>query len=256
MPINHSIILGEGEPLCILHGFLGMSDNWKSLGNKYAEAGFEVHLIDQRNHGKSFWSDSFNYKEMSGDLKDYLEHYKIKETALIGHSMGGKTAMEFACNNPELTSKLIVADIAPRYYPPHHTQILNALEQLKLSELTSRNEADTQLKSYISDQGIRQFLLKNLFWKEKKELAFRFNLPILRTKMEEIGSSLQMNDQFNGPTLFLGGENSDYIGEKDVALIKKHFPNATIDVIHKAGHWVHAENPAEFYLKSLRFLNS
>ncbi|MGB5319795.1 alpha/beta fold hydrolase, partial [Eudoraea sp.] len=175
MPINHSIILGEGEPLCILHGFLGMSDNWKSLGNKYAEAGFEVHLIDQRNHGKSFWSDSFNYKEMSGDLKYYLEHYKIKETALIGHSMGGKTAMEFACNNPELTSKLIVADIAPRYYPPHHTQILNALEQLKLSELTSRNEADTQLKAYISDQGIRQFLLKNLFWKEKKELALRFN---------------------------------------------------------------------------------
>jgi pimeloyl-ACP methyl ester carboxylesterase len=122
----YSKITGKGAPLCILHGFLGMSDNWKTLGNTYAEKGYEVHLIDQRNHGRSFHSEDFNYDLLSNDLLDYLGHHGIAKTHIIGHSMGGKTAMQFACSQPFYVEKLIVADIAPKYYPPHHQEIVNA----------------------------------------------------------------------------------------------------------------------------------
>ncbi len=253
-PILHSKIIGKGKPLCILHGFLGMSDNWKSIGNKYAEAGYEVHLIDQRNHGKSFWSDVFDYKELSEDLERYVSNHELASIDLIGHSMGGKTAMEFSCTYPPLVDKLIVADIAPKYYPPHHAHILDALGALNLVEISSRNEANEKLAAHLDDLGTRQFLLKNLYWKEKGQLAFRFNLEVLKTKMEEIGATLNPGSQFNGPTLFLRGSKSDYIKDEDFDRIKTHFPNAELDTIADAGHWVHAENPSIFFDKSIHFL--
>lgn len=256
MQILHSKILGQGRPLCILHGFLGMSDNWKSLGNKFAEDGFEVHLIDQRNHGKSFWSEVFNYEEMAKDLKDYMDYHRLNKADFIGHSMGGKTVMEFACNYPHLVGKLIIADIAPKYYPPHHAHILDALGQLDLMEIDSRNKANLELEKHLKDFGIRQFLLKNLYWKDKKQLAFRFNLRVLQNKMEEIGSTLKDTEQFQGSTLFIRGGNSDYIQTEDLENIKKHFPQMSLDTIANAGHWLHAENPNAFYMKSLAFLNS
>lgn len=254
--ILHSRIIGSGTPLIILHGFLGMSDNWKTLGAKYAENGYETHLIDQRNHGKSFHSQNFNYDLLSDDLKRYIEHHTLGKICIIGHSMGGKTAMQFACDHTELTEKLIVADISPKYYPPHHHDIINGLRALDFEKIKSRGDADAELSKFLSDFGTRQFLLKNLFWAEKGKLALRFNLPVLSTKMEEIGENISATAQFGGPTLFLKGDASEYVAETDLPEIKRHFPLAKIDTIENAGHWVHAANPTQFFEKSLAFMNS
>jgi esterase len=253
-PILNAKVLGKGRPLCILHGFLGMSDNWKTLGAAYANKGFNVHLIDQRNHGKSFHSADFNYNFLANDLKIYLDAYSIPKTSIIGHSMGGKTAMQFACNFPEMTEKLIVADIAPKFYPPHHHEIIDALRSVNLDIISTRTEADAALKKQLSNAGIRQFLLKNLYWTKEKKLAFRFNLPILSKKMEEVGENINSTDNFTGPTLFLRGSKSEYVTENDINDIQKHFPNGTLDTVSNAGHWLHAENPKEFLEKSLAFL--
>ena len=164
----HSNILGQGKPFVILHGFLGMSDNWKTLGKKISEEGFEVHLVDQRNHGHSFHDDNFDYETLSEDLRHYFEAHDLSEAIVLGHSMGGKTAMLFATQNPNLVSKLIVADISPRFYPIHHDAILEGLSSLDFSEIKSRGAADKQLANYVSDFGTRQFLLKNLYWERKR----------------------------------------------------------------------------------------
>jgi pimeloyl-ACP methyl ester carboxylesterase len=250
----HSQILGSGKPFVILHGFLGMSDNWKTLGTRWAEDGYEVHLLDQRNHGRSFHSEDFSYKVMSEDLKNYCEEHDLKEIILLGHSMGGKTAMQFAVKYPEMVSKLIIADIGPKAYPQHHQDILKALSSLDFSKIKSRSEAEAILSEYIKDTGTRLFLLKNLYRKNKTELALRINLPVLSDKIEEVGKNLPENTVFKGDTLFLGGENSGYIQPMDEILIKKHFPKAEIGTISKAGHWLHAENPDEFYDNVMNFL--
>ena len=252
-PLLFSNILGKGDPLVILHGFLGMSDNWKTLGTHYAENGLEVHLLDQRNHGRSFWSPTFNFDVMAEDLKVYLDHHSLTNILLIGHSMGGKTAMQFACNYPEQVKKLLVADIAPKYYPPHHDEIIEALNALDLPAIKSRKEADDALALHIRDAGVRQFLLKNLYRQNKEQLAFRFNLAVLSSKMEEIGDNLGVSDSYPGPTLFLRGDRSEYITPADLPLIKSHFPAASLDTVSEAGHWLHAENPVEFLEKSMRF---
>ena len=252
----HSKILGKGTPLLVLHGFLGMSDNWKTLGNQYAKNDFEVHLIDQRNHGKSFWSQSFNYEILAEDISRYMQHYALSPAGVLGHSMGGKTAMQFACNFPDLVEKLLVADIAPKYYPPHHQDILNALTNLPLESIGSRGEADAELAKRLSEPGIRQFLLKNLYWIDKGKLGFRCNLEVLDKKIEEIGENIGSTDNFDGPTLFLRGDRSEYISPSDLTEIKRHFPAAELQTVENAGHWLHAENPQQFFEKSILFFKS
>lgn len=252
--ILHSQILGSGKPFVILHGFLGMSDNWKTLGTRWADDGYEVHLLDQRNHGRSFHSDEFSYKVMAEDLKNYCQEHDLNEIILLGHSMGGKVAMQFAITYPEMVSKLIIADIGPKAYPSHHQDILKALSSLDFSKIKSRGEAEAILSEYIKDEGTRLFLLKNLYRKNKNELALRINLPILSKKIEEVGMALPENTVFKGDTIFLGGEKSGYIEPMDELLIKKHFPKAIIKTISKAGHWLHAENPDEFYDNVMIFL--
>ena len=231
-------------------------NNWKTLCNQYAKNGFEVHLIDQRNHGKSFHSVDFDYEFLADDLKRYIEHHTIAKASIIGHSMGGKTAMQFAILYPELVYKLIIADIAPKYYPPHHNEIINALTSLNFDLISSRSEADKELSKHLTNYGIRQFLLKNLYWIEKGKLNFRFNLDVLQHKMEEIGENIAATATFTKDTLFLRGDKSEYILSNDFDTIKRHFPTASIKTISNAGHWLHAENPKEFFLFSLEFLNS
>lgn len=250
----HSQIMGEGKPFVILHGLLGMGDNWKTLGTKFSEEGYQVHLIDQRNHGRSFHSENFNYALMAEDLKTYCNHYKLDDIVLLGHSLGGKTAMHFATSFPLVISKLIVADISPKQYPQHHQDILKALSVLDFTILKSRGEADDVLSQYIKELGTRQFLLKNLYWKKKGELGLRVNLKAISENIEEVGKPLAENAVFQGDTLFLKGEKSGYIESTDEILIKKHFPNATIATVSRAGHWLHAENPSEFYQIVMNFL--
>lgn len=250
----YSNIIGEGKPLLIIHGFLGSSDNWKSLGMLYANEGFEVHMLDLRNHGKSFWSDEFDYKVMSDDVLEYCKHKNLETVSIIGHSMSGKVAMLFATKYPEMVDKLIIADIGPKYYAPHHQDILAGLNAVDFSTKPSRTEVEETLFPYIPDFGTRQFLMKSLFWKEKEQLAFRFNLDVFNKQIEVIGEALPNNNHFYKTTLFIRGGNSKYILDSDFESIKNHFPNAIFETIPNAGHWLHAENPKLFLELSSEFL--
>lgn len=252
--ILHSQILGSGQAFVILHGFLGMSDNWKTLGSRWAEDGYEVHLVDQRNHGRSFHHDEFSYEIMADDLKKYCDEHNLKQIILLGHSMGGKVAMQFAVSYPEMVLKLIVADIGPKFYPSHHQDILKALSELDFLKIKSRSDAEDILATYIKDEGTRLFLLKNLYRKDNKEYGLRINLPVLTDKVEAIGVALAEDSIYEGETLFLSGEKSGYIEPMDEVLIKKHFLKARIQTISNAGHWLHAENPEEFYDNVMKFL--
>ncbi len=252
----YSKIEGAGKPFLILHGFLGMSDNWKTLGSQYAEAGFEVHLLDLRNHGRSFHSDDLTYQSMVGDILEYCTAKNLKGINLLGHSMGGKLAMFFASQHPDFVEKLLIADIAPKYYPPHHDEILQALNAVDFSKKPDRSEVEELMQPYINDFGTRQFLMKSLYWASSDQLAYRFNLAAFNNEIDAIGEAVPENAVFNKPTLFLKGEKSRYIKEEDFDAIKKHFPQATIAIIENAGHWLHAENPSDFFTTSIEFLNA
>jgi pimeloyl-ACP methyl ester carboxylesterase len=250
----YSKIEGEGKPFLIIHGFLGMSDNWKTLGLQFAQLGFQIHLLDMRNHGKSFHSDEFNYEIMVEDVKTYIDFHNLQDITLLGHSMGGKIAMLFATLYPEVVEKLIIADIGPKYYAPHHQSILAALNAVDFSKKPSRGEVDEIITKHISDFGTKQFLLKNLYWKTPEQLDFRFNLAVFNIKISEIGTALPFENHFNKPVLFLRGGKSDYILDADFETILHHFPLAVIKTIPNAGHWLHAENPAAFYCEVEKFV--
>lgn len=252
--ILHSQILGEGKPLLILHGYFGMSDNWRTLGNQFSED-FEVHLLDQRNHGRSFHSEEFTYEALVDDLYQYIQHHELENINLIGHSMGGKTAMLFAATYPEIVEKLIIVDISPKEYKPHHNAILAGLNSVDFTTQNSRSLVDEQLKKYIPELGVRQFLMKNLYWREKGVLDFRFNLDSLTKNNPEVGKALPSSVVFNKETLFLKGEKSGYILPEEQMIIDKHFPNNKVVEIKKAGHWLHAENPDDFYKEVFKFLS-
>jgi pimeloyl-ACP methyl ester carboxylesterase len=250
--ILHSKIVGSGKPLLILHGFLGSGDNWISLGRKFAEY-YEVHLVDLRNHGRSFHDDEMNFEVMTEDIINYCTHYKLDNVNIIGHSMGGKLAMFLAMEYPELLAKIVVADIAPKAYGRGHDFILDALELVDFSIYTTRNAVGAVLQEQINNTAIVNFLLKNVYRKTKDSLAFRFNLPVFVEQYGTIIESLPAYSEFDGAVLFLRGENSHYILDADIPLIKAHFPRAIVKEISHAGHWLHAENPVDFYKECLSF---
>lgn len=250
----YSKIEGIGKSLLILHGFLGMSDNWKTLGSQYASEGFQVHMLDLRNHGRSFHSDDFSYDFMVQDVFEYCQSNSLKKIDIIGHSMGGKVAMLFSVKFPLIVDKLVIADIGPKYYKPHHQAILAGLNAIDFSQKPDRSQVEEILKNFIPDFGTRQFLMKSLYWVAPGQLGFRFNLNVFNTKIDEIGVALPENALFNGPTLFLRGGNSSYILDEDFAGIQKQFPNATLVTIPNVGHWLHAENPTLFLEETLKFL--
>lgn len=250
----YSKIEGQGQPLLILHGFLGMSDNWKTLGVQYAENGFEVHMLDLRNHGRSLQSDEFTYEVMVQDVVDYCDANNLSKINIIGHSMGGKVAMLLATKHADLVEKLVVADIGPKFYPQHHQDILAGLNAVDFSKKPSRSDVEEILTPYIKDWGTRQFLMKSLYWKEKEQLAFRFNLTVFNNNLDAIGKPLDENLVFEKPTLFIRGGSSNYVLEEDFEMIQQHFPKVVVETIPNAGHWLHAENPKMFYELSTSFL--
>lgn len=253
--ILYSKIEGEGGiPLIVLHGYFGMSDNWNSFGKHIATLGYEAHLVDLRNHGRSFHSDDWSYDFMIQDIVRYMDHYNMCDAIVLGHSMGGKVAMKLATQYPSKVEKLIIADISPRAYSPHHQDILSALNAIDFSAKPSRKEIDEILSQSIPDFGTRQFLSKSLYWKEPDQLAFRFNLEVFNKDENVIGKGLGENALYEKPTLFIRGGNSNYIQEKDELIIQKHFPLATIDTIPNAGHWLHSENPQLFFELVVKFL--
>ncbi len=250
----HSKILGKGQPLLILHGLLGMGDNWISLGRQYADKGFEVHLIDLRNHGKSFHSDDMTYEAMTDDLIHYINKQKLDQIHLIGHSMGGKTAMNFVLANPDVTQKIIVVDIAPKYYPPHHHFIFDAIKQLDLYSIKTRKDAEQILSEKIDSKAIVQFILKNLGRHQDGRYFWKPNIEVLENSLKDLGEALPPMAISHIKSLFIKGGQSPYILPEDYPLIKAHFPNAEIINIPNSGHWVHSQAKNAFFNHSFNFL--
>ncbi|UZD22045.1 alpha/beta fold hydrolase [Algoriphagus halophytocola] len=244
--------LGAGKPLIILHGLFGSADNWFSI-SKELKDNYTLYLIDQRNHGDSPQSTEWNYEVMASDLKEFMDKEGLEKTYLMGHSMGGKTVMNFALKFPEKVEKLIVADIAPRYYPVHHQSILEGLNAIDLKTIQSRKEADDELAKYISEMGIRQFLLKSL-GRDSDGFIWKINLPVITEKINNVGEALPEGGSFDGPTLFLAGANSAYVQQSDLDDINTFFPNNEVEFIADAGHWLHAEQPDAVVKEVRKFL--
>jgi len=246
--------LGDGEPLFILHGLLGMLDNWMSLARDYAKY-YDVIVVDARNHGHSSWSDLHDYELMMDDLEELIDDLGFSEVNLLGHSMGGKTVMKFAQNFPMMVNKLIVADIAPKAYEVHHQQIMNALQSVPLTSLEKRTDADEYLANGIPQPGVRAFLMKSLYWKEKSELAWRFNLDVLERELPKIVDPI-LDAPYSGETLFIRGAMSDYVLDSDWDDIQAVFYDARLVTLENAGHWVHAEQRDAFLHETKQFLLS
>ncbi|RAI95403.1 alpha/beta fold hydrolase [Algoriphagus yeomjeoni] len=244
--------LGNGKPLIILHGLFGSADNWFSI-SKELKDNFTLYLIDQRNHGDSPHDDEWNYEVMVEDLKELMDSEGLEKAFLMGHSMGGKTVMNFALKYPEKVEKLIVADISPRYYAVHHQRILEGLNSLDLETIGSRKEADDQLAEYVPNLGERQFLLKSL-GRGADGFEWKINLPVITKNINEVGKALPDGESFSGPTLFLAGSNSSYIQQSDLDDIDAFFPNNEVEFIADAGHWLHAEQPDAVVEEIRRFL--
>ena len=244
--------LGKGKPFIILHGLFGSSDNWQTVAKKIGEH-YEVYLVDQRNHGKSFHSEEFSYELMIEDLRKLIVKEGLSDFVLLGHSMGGKAVMGYALKYPDDISKLIVADIGPIKYRVHHDLILKALNEAYSTNLSSRKQAEEIIGKYIESPAIRQFLLKNLYWKEKGVLAWKINIPVLSEKILEISEWGDHIQDIDVPTLFIRGGRSEYIREVDIPDIEERFHDVKIDTIPESGHWVHAERPDEFYNLVMQF---
>lgn len=245
---------GQGNPIIILHGLFGTLDNWQTVGKQLAET-HTVFLVDQRNHGKSPHVVGHTYPLLAADLNHFMEEQWIFEATIIGHSMGGKTAMQFAMDYPDRVKQLVVVDIAPKSYDGGHELIINALLSLPLYEITDRTQADQMLQSFgIEEFGTRQFLLKNLTRTKAGNYEWKMNLSELHKNYEQILANIELHEPFEGETLFIKGGKSDYISEKDWTTVQQYFPNAQLKTIPNAGHWVHAEAPNELIKSLLSFL--
>jgi esterase len=246
--------IGSGKPLFILHGLFGSSDNWQTLSKNFAEF-FTVYLIDARNHGHSPHSDEFSYALMSDDILELMIDEGLEKVMLLGHSMGGKTAMQFAISHPDKVEKMIVVDIGPKKYPATNQFVVDALDTFDPQNLTSRKEAEALLSHYIAEEGVKQFLLKNLYWDENQKLQWRFNYQSIKDNLNAVGEATPMpTNPIDIPVLFLKGEKSDYIFPADIKLMQAMFPNAQLQDIPNAGHWVHADQPRAFVEAALKFL--
>lgn len=250
MLLNHKIF-GEGQPLVILHGLFGSMDNWLTHAKKLSEY-YKVILVDQRNHGHSDWSEDFNYEILSNDLHELLTYLEISEIILLGHSMGGKTAIEFTQRYPSFVSKLIVVDIGIKQYPMHHDVILEGLNAIDLNVIKTRGEADKVLSQHVDSIGVKQFLLKNLYWKDQGQLAWRINIPVLEKNISNILAKMD-SIELHTQTLFIRGAQSSYILDEDIDELEEFFTDFQLVTIENAGHWVHAESPEVFIEAVLSF---
>jgi len=247
---------GSGTPLIILHGIFGISDNWVSFGKRIAEMGFEVFILDQRNHGRSPHHYAFNYYALADDLVEFIEQQKIEMPVILGHSMGGKVAMRYTLENPDDVSALIVVDTSMRTYVSHthHRSLIDAMKSVNFSKGTSRQEVETHLSATIKSGRIVQFLMKNLFWKEKDLLGWRINLEAIDLNLDSMYDGVFYSTVFDHPALFIRGGKSDYIIEEDIPVIRKNFNNMDLATIDDGTHWVHADAPEEFYGYVSQFL--
>jgi pimeloyl-ACP methyl ester carboxylesterase len=246
---------GAGSPLIILHGLFGQSDNWNTLAKNFAEKGFHVFTLDQRNHGLSPHSDDWNYDLMADDLYEFIQDHHLNASILLGHSMGAKTVLFFENKYPHVASKIIITDMAARAYPAHHQTVLAALHAVNFDEVKTRKEAEAVMNTHLEDFGTKQFLLKNIYWKENERMDWRFNLEVISRLYDEIRVAAPMFTS-TVKTLIITGANSNYVTEEDQKDFQNRFTNIEMISIAGAGHWVHAEKPKEFFEAVLGFITN
>lgn len=255
MKLNYKII-GSGEPVIILHGLFGMLDNWLTIAKNIQDQ-YQCILVDLRNHGKSPHDDEMNYQIMAEDVEELMHDLNIKEAALIGHSMGGKVAMQLALSFPEAVTKLIVVDISPRQYPRHHDDVIKAIQSIDPGKIKHRSDAETSFRKHLgNDDATVQFLLKNLGRHIEGGFEWKANMPALIANYDILMQSIQSDSTFDKRTLFIRGETSNSIREEDWDQTRSFFPNAVLITIPGAGHWVHADAPKAITEAILTFLSA
>ena len=255
-------ITGEGSPLILLHGLFGSLDNLGGIARRLEDQ-WQIHALDERNHGSSPHTETMDYPAMAKDVIAYMDSQGIEKASLLGHSMGGKVAMQVALQAPERVDKLIVADIAPVSYKPRHDAILEGLTGIDLTGVRSRQDADKLMAGFVGEPGVRQFLLKNLerIPREQQEegaatFRWRLNLPVIDACYENLARAPEGEGPFPGPVLFLKGADSAYIQEKHRDDIQRLFPQAQLRIIQDTGHWLHAEKADTFAALCRRFLGA
>ncbi|MBI9036595.1 MAG: alpha/beta fold hydrolase [Bacteroidales bacterium] len=239
---------GAGQPLIVLHGLFGISDNWIPFGKLMAQKNFNVLIPDLRNHGQSPHSDIFDYQSMVQDLVNFINDNKIKNPIILGHSMGGKIAMNYALENPLKVSKLIIVDVSLRTYTKktHHIALANAMLSINFSIAKTRADIEKQLLPEISDKRIRNFLMKNIKRKNKSCYDWKINMESIYSNIDRVYEGINVESTFDGPTIFIRGGISTYVSEDDYLEIKKYFPNSKIHTIENASHWVQVDAPDQF----------
>lgn len=235
---------GQGAPVILLHGLFGSMRNLGFIARPLAQS-FKVYLLDQRNHGDSVHLSNMTYQEMADDVVRFMDQQELQTAHIVGHSMGGKTAMQLALSQPQRVDRLVVADIAPVAYPRRHDSILEGLNQVQAAQVKTRKEADAILATYVAEADVRAFLLKSLMANTNGQLSFKFNLKDIERNYEQIIAA-PSGQPFHGPTLFIKGATSAYIQAQHKEQVLSLFPNAQMKIIAGAGHWLHAEKPALF----------
>ncbi len=253
MKLNFKI-LGQGKPIIILHGLFGMLDNWITFGRALSE-GYQVYLVDQRNHGSSGHTAEHDYFLMSNDVLELCDQEKLEKIILIGHSMGAKTAMRFALDHPTRVEALILVDMGVKGHSGGHETIFRALQSMDLAAIQSRKEAEDILSERIPEPGVRQFLLKNLTRNADGSYAWKFNLQALYDHYDQVLEAITSDVPFTGNTAFVRGARSGYISNADWDGITAVFPNAELFTIPEAGHWVHADQPQQLYTMVTEWLH-
>ncbi len=253
MELNHKVF-GTGDPVIILHGLFGMLDNWQTIAKKLAED-YMVYIVDQRNHGKSPRMDDISYTLMAEDLAAFMESQWIHSAHIIGHSMGGKTAMQFAMAFPDMVETLTVIDISPTASTRGHDEVFAALNAVDIAQLDKRSDAAESMAAHIDDMGVKQFLLKNLTRRKEGGYAWKMNLPVLEKHYERILDPIISTSSYDGSTLFIKGGRSRHIMDGDLEVMRTLFPNYQMNEIPDAGHWVHADAPTETLDMIKRFIS-
>lgn len=241
--------------LIILHGFLGSLDNWHSLATEWSNAGLHVFALDQRNHGKSPHTSSHSIGLMADDVRDFMQQHHIPKASILGHSMGGKVAMQVALTYPNLVEKIIIADMAPRpYRNGAHDDVFKAINNVDLSKAQTRKEVEQAMAEYLGDFGTRQFVMKGLDRVDDAHYKWKFNVDVLKRDYINILVEINSTHSFLGDALFIRGGNSLYVQEKDLPLIEKLFPNYQLVTVEQAGHWLHADKPKVVFEEVLKFM--
>ena len=249
---------GEGRPIVILHGLLGISDNWVAFSRTLSMEGYQVFIPDQRNHGQSPHHPVLNYYALTDDLAEFIETHHLVKPVILGHSMGGKVAMRYTLEHPGTVDRIIIVDTSLRTYVRfnYHLRLIDAMLSVDFNSVKTRSETEEILRSKIQDERLVQFLMKNTFWKEKGKLGWRPNLQAISNSVDAMYDGVFYSTKFDRPALFIRGGESDYILEEDIPAIMQNFPRADIKTIENGTHWVHADEPGAFYQLVSEFLKS